>query len=70
MGSHRTGAAEREAGHPMKLRNLKHHNVSALLATPRVYLRVHPDMTRQDAYRALRNMTKNGRIVWPKREAS
>jgi hypothetical protein len=54
----------------MKLRNLKHHNVSALLATPRVYLRVPGGIPRQDAYRALRNMTKNGRIVWPKREGA
>ena len=50
----------------MKLRILKHANVAGLLATVQILMRVPAGMTREQAYRALRNLTKNGRIVWPK----
>lgn len=50
----------------MKLRSLKRSNVAGLLTTVCINLRVPASMTREQAYRALRQMTKNGRIVWPK----
>jgi hypothetical protein len=49
----------------MNLRKLKRANVAGLLATVRINLRVPAGMTREQAYRALRSLTKNGRIVWP-----
>lgn len=52
----------------MKLRRLKRQNVGGLLATVRINLRVPPGMTREQAYRALCKLSKNGRIVWPKQE--
>lgn len=49
----------------MKLRTLKSRNIAGLLATVVVNLRVPAGMTREQAYRALRQLTKNGRITWP-----
>ncbi len=50
----------------MRLRTFKRRNVEGLLATVRIQLRVPADMTREQAYRSLKKISRNGRIVWPK----